>query len=65
LGNKTLLQNVVSGKSESRSEFSGKAETVRVLWQPPGPPPLGYGFLGLYLRLNKELERGSLFIVVF
>ena len=64
--NKVLFRNRVSGKSGSGSAFSGKTEEVRVFWQPPGPPLRIRDFsLNLYLRLSKELRRGSFSLIVF
>ena len=53
--NKILPWTIVSKKS-------GDTEVVRIF---SGPPPLDFGILGLYLRLNKEVEKGSFSIVVF
>ena len=64
--NKVLFRNCVSGKSGSGSAFSGKTEEVRVFWQPPGPPLNIRDFsFSLYLRLSKELRKGSFSLVVF
>ena len=64
LGN--FWEKNVSGQSGSGSAFSGKTEEVRVFWQPRGPPLRIKGFsCSFYLRLNKELRRGSFSIVVF
>ena len=58
--------NFVNGNSGSRS---GETEIPDFpqLWfsrRPLGPPP-SVRDLGLHLRLNKELEKGSFSIVVF
>ena len=64
--NKILFRNCVSGKSGSGSAFFGKTEEVRVFGQLPGPPLRITDFsCSLYLRLNKELRKGSFSIVVF
>ena len=64
--NKILFRNCVSGKSGSGSAFSGKMEEVRVFWPPLGPPLRIRVFsLSLYLRLSKEMRRGSFSPIVF
>ena len=64
--NKILHTNFVSGNSRSRSWKSGKAEVMDFPQLGfPGRPPPPVRDLSLYLRLNKELEKGSFSNVVF
>lgn len=64
--NKILFRNFVSGKSGSRSAFSGETEEVRVSGGRQGRHlGLGIFLLSLYLRLDEELRRGSFSLIVF
>ena len=63
--NKSLPWNFVSGKSGSGSEKSRETKAIRVFRAAASAATFRLGILGLYLRLNKELEKGSFSIVVF
>ena len=63
--NKILAWNFVSGKSGKSGEMKvSDFPQLGFSGRPRGPPP-SVRDLGLYLRLNKELEKGSFSNVVF